>query len=415
MSAFVDRFFVALQYPEYRRLWTANASGQAAAWALIVIRGWLVFEETHSSFWVGAATFAAMGPQFIIPPIAGVLADRIDRRTILTWTYTVNLAHNSVLFALAIAGVLDVWMLVALSFVNGVARATQMPTGQALSASLVPREHLLNALSLSAATMQGSRLIGPGIVTPLLAVAGAPAAFLVCTGLYAVGWWQIIRMRPRPPALEKQSESILANFTGGLRYVYERPLLRFIIGLAVFHCGLTMAFESLLPAFSHERLAMGTQGFGTLMMAVGAGALVASIFVSGIRTSKARGNLLLVMAVVSGLGQVVLSLTTDVVAAIGAAALMGGAQAAFMTMAQAVTQSIAVDEFRGRVASINSFSLGGTMAIVNLVNGSVAGSFGSQNLLLFEGLAFVLIVFASFLLVTGRHAYGRAAAVGAAA
>src|SRR5687768_984097 len=152
LSGFRARFFAALEYPEFRKLWYANASAQAAAWALIVTRGWLVFERTESSFWVGATTFAAMGPQFIVPPIAGVLADRVDKRTILAWTYAVNLAHNVALFALAIFGVLDIWMLVVLSVVNGVARATQMPTSQAMAASLVPREKLLNALSLNAST-----------------------------------------------------------------------------------------------------------------------------------------------------------------------------------------------------------------------------------------------------------------------
>src|SRR4051794_25663217 len=162
MHAFVTRFFAALQYREFRQLWIANAFAQAAAWGLIVTRGWLVFEDTGSSLLVGAATFAALGPQFIVPPFVGVLADRMDRRKLLSWTYSVNTLQAVVFFLLALTGVLNVWMLVALSVVNGTARAAQMPTSQAMSASLVPRESLLQALSLSASVQQGSRLIGPG-------------------------------------------------------------------------------------------------------------------------------------------------------------------------------------------------------------------------------------------------------------
>ena len=164
---------------DFRSLWIANAFAQAAAWGLIVTRGWLIYDQTESSFLVGVATFAALGPQFIVPPIVGVLADRMDRRTILSWTYGVNSIQNGLLAVLALTGALEIWMLIALSVVNGVARSAQMPTAQAMSASLVPREKLLNALSLQASTQHGSRLIGPGLVTPLLALAGAPAGFFV--------------------------------------------------------------------------------------------------------------------------------------------------------------------------------------------------------------------------------------------
>ncbi len=410
-ESFRQRFFAALAYQDFRYLWTANASAQAAAWALIVTRGWLVFEITQSSFWVGATTFAAMGPQFIVPPIAGVLADRMDRRTLLAATYTLNLAHNLALFALAVFGSLEVWMLIALSLVNGTARAAQMPTAQALAASLVPRENLLQALSLNAATQHGSRLVGPGIVTPLLSIFGAPLAFFSCSLLYGVGLMQILRMAPRPPDGRASEESIFTNFARGLTYVYVRPLMRFVMMLAILHCALTMAFESLLPSFSDERLTSSSTGFGTLLIGVGAGALVASLLVSGVRTTQARGNTLLVMGILSGLGQVGLSLTSTLWLAALAAALMGGAQAAFMTMTQATTQSMATDAFRGRVASINTFSLGGAMAIMNLSNGTLAGYFGADTLLLVEGMAFTLIVLLGLLAVSGRTAYGRASSL----
>jgi MFS family permease len=406
LKAFADRFGAALAYPDFRALWTANAFAQAAAWGLIVTRGWLIYEETESSFLVGVATFAALGPQFIVPPIIGVLADRMDRRTILSWTYGVNSVQNGLLAVLALTGALEIWMLIALSVVNGVARSAQMPTSQAMSASLVPREKLLNALSLQASTQHGSRLIGPGLVTPLLALAGAPAGFIVCTVFYLIGWAQILKIAPRPPE-RAIHDSFVANFVGGLTYVYSRPVMRFILILVFFHCGLTMAFESLLPTFSHERL-NAEQGFGTLLMGVGAGAFVTSIFVSGIQTSKARGNVMIAMGILSGLGQVLLSLTTTLVLAFGAAMIMGGAQAAFMTMGQAVTQSIASDEYRGRIASLNTLSLGGVMATMNLTNGSLGEVFGAQTLLFAEGMIFVSIMILSLFLFTGRRVYGRA-------
>jgi MFS family permease len=406
-QSFFNRYGAALAYPEFRKMWSANAFAQAAAWGLIVARGELVFNETHSSAWVGATTFAAMAPLFLVPPIVGVLADRMDRRTILAASYGLNGLQNLALFFGALFGVLEVWMIVALAVVNGVARATQIPTSQALAATLVPREKLLNALSLNASTQHGSRLIGPGIVTPLLLISGSAAAFLLCASFYVVGLFLIMRMTPKLPDPGRLKEGFFASFAGGVGYVYSMPVIRFMIMLAIFHCGLTMAFESLLPGFAHNRLGIAEGGFGPLLAGVGAGAFVASIFISGIQTSKARGNVLILTGLVSGIGQTLLALTSVLWLAVFAAAIMGGAQAAFMTMTQAVTQATAADEYRGRVASLNTVALGGMMATVNLLNGNLADEFGAAPILFWEGLIFVGIVVVSLFAVTGKRVYGR--------
>jgi hypothetical protein len=184
------------------------------------------------------------------------------------------------LFGLAVLGMLPVWALIALSLVNGGARAAQMPTSQAMAANLVPKESLLNALSLSASTQHGSRLIGPGLVTPLVSLLGAASGFFLCFVFYAGGLVHILSLSKRAPS-GGAKESFAANFMGGLNYVYLRPVLRFIIVIGLFHCALTMAFESLLPAFSNERLTGSASGFGTLMMGVGVGAFISSVLVSG--------------------------------------------------------------------------------------------------------------------------------------
>ncbi|MEX2446083.1 MAG: MFS transporter [Dehalococcoidia bacterium] len=399
------RFGVALEYPDFRRLWMANAFAQAGSWGLIVTRGWFIYSESESPFLVGLATFAAMGPMLIIPPVIGVLADRLDRRRILSAAYIVDATQSAMLMVLAFTGLLEVWMVIGLSLVNGISRSTQLPTSQAMAATLVPGDRLLNALALNASTQHGSRLFGPGIVTPLLAVAGAPAAFLVSVLFYVGALVQIRRLPPQPPTAAVR-HGFVSEFLGGLAFVYERPVLRMMLLILVCHCALTMAFESLLPSFAAERL-QSPEGFGALMMGVGSGALVASLWVSGLQTTRARGNALLVAGLISGLGQVLLALTTSLVVAVAAAAVMGGAQAAFMTMGQAVTQSIATDEFRGRVASLNAFSLGGMMATMNLFNGTLAEQFGAQPILLIDGVLFALIVLLSLGTVTGRRVYDR--------
>ena len=79
-----DRFLLALQYRDYRTLWTASVFAGAAAWGLIVARGWLAFDTTGSSLWVGVVTFTAMAPRFFVIPWIGYLADRFDRKKLLS-------------------------------------------------------------------------------------------------------------------------------------------------------------------------------------------------------------------------------------------------------------------------------------------------------------------------------------------
>lgn len=401
------RYFGSLEHRDFRTMWLASLSAQAAAWALIVARGWLVFDMTDSSMSVGLVTFAAMAPLFFVPPFAGVLADRFDRRTILLWTYAVNFLHNLILALLVLADLGQTWPIVLLSLVNGSARAVQLPTSQALAANLVPRQALLNALSLNAATLHGSRLVGPAIVTPALAILGAPFALFLCTALYALGFYQITRIKTRSRGAAAAGESILQNFVAGLRYVNAQPLLRTILLLVILHCGLTMAFESLLPRVAQKELGAGPGGFGTLMMGVGAGALVGSFLIGGTTDSLLRGRLFLVTGVLSGVGQMGLAFAPNMAAALGATALMGASQAAFMTLSQATTQSLAADEFRARVASINTFSLGGMMSVMNLANGTLAEHVSVAGLLLLQGSLFAAIMVGAVAAPTPRRVYTR--------
>jgi MFS family permease len=359
-----------------------------------------------------------------MPPIAGVLADKWDRRTLLAGSYAINLFQNLVLALLAATGVIAEWHIVILAVINGVARATQQSTSQALAANLVPSEHLLNALSLNAATQHASRLIGPGLAAPLLGFLGAPAAFLLCTGLYGFGWWQIMRIKTRTTGGVRARESFFYSFTQGLGYAFGQPLIRMVLGLVVFHCGLTMAFESLLPNFAAQQFIgamahmdghMGNDngfnaeatGFATLMMGVGAGSLVGSLYVGGILGSVTRGRLYLATGLLSGLGQVLLSFAPNMGVALLAAAIMGGSQSAFMTMGQALTQALAADEFRGRLASINTFSLGGIMSFMNLANGFLGTQFPASAILLVNGMIFVAIMLVSIAFAVPRGVYVR--------
>jgi hypothetical protein len=244
-------------------------------------------------------------------------------------------------------------------------------------------------------------------VTPLLLFGGAPGAFALGAVLYATGWWQVKRIETRSVGGLQGGESFVDDFLDGLHYAWSQPLIRMVLVLVFFHCSFTMAYESLLPAFADRQLAMPESGFSILLTAIGFGGLIGSLYVGGVQSSLARGRLFLLMGIFSGLSQVLLSFTASLTLAVGAAVLMGASQSAFMTMGQAITQSLAADIYRGRLASINTFSLGGIMSVMNLANGFFGSRFSPAALLFVNGMVFVLVMLLSVLAMTPRRVYVR--------
>ncbi len=182
----------SLGSPDYRRLWGATACSQAAVWALVVLRAALVYELTTSNAWVGFVAMAAQLPSLVVTPFAGFLADRWERRHLLALTYGLNLGNNLLLACLVMTRQITAWHLVVLAMVNGILRAVEMPTNQALLPSLVPRECLLNAVALNQLVQQGARIFGPLCLLPIIRFVNPEPAFFLAAGLYAIGWWQIL-------------------------------------------------------------------------------------------------------------------------------------------------------------------------------------------------------------------------------
>ena len=401
----VVRLGTALQYPDYRTLWYANVCGGAASWALIVARGWLVYDISGSSALVGLATFAAMIPRFFITPFSGYLVDRFDRRRVLAWTFALNLIHNLVLAAVVLAGLVEIWHLVALALVNGTARATQMPASGSLIPNLVPRHHLLNAIALNSATQHGSRLVGPAAIAPLLATVGAGGAFLLCTVFYAVGLILVLRIHTESRGVIDRSRGMGQNLLAGFFYVYRHPLLLPLLLVAVGHCAFTMSFESVLPVMSRVKLGAEGAGFSYLMMAVGGGALVTSLYLASVQSEKSRGRLLVILGMISGLAPIGLALSFNLTLALMAATVMGGVQAGYMTLFHVVVQTNVPDSIRGRASAINNLHIGGMMATFNLVNGVAADYISGPLVLGLGGAAFVAVMGTSFASLHLRHLY----------
>ncbi|MBT97422.1 MAG: hypothetical protein CL902_02200 [Dehalococcoidia bacterium] len=390
-----DRFLLALQYQDYRNLWIATTFSASAAWALIIARGWLAFEITDGSLWVGIVTFAAIVPRVFSTPISGFLADKFDRQTLLRWIYILNMINNSALALLVMSDNAGPWLLTLMALINGTLRASQMTAASALIPNLVSKDHLMNAIALNQATQQGARMVGALAIVPLLGFVNIEAAFWLCSSFYLFGFIEVSRIKTKSTGVINKSQGFLANLFEGFVYVYKRPLIMSMVLLVLAHCALTMSYESLLPAISMDKLGAGSVGASFLIAGIGGGALLSSIFMAGVRSNSLRGKLFVIFAFASGVGPLLLAISSNPALSIAATVIMGINQAGFMTISHTIIQSLTEDHVRGRVSGVYSVHVGGSMAVTNMANAAVADVFNASAVLVVGGLLFVVIVFFS--------------------
>lgn len=403
----LDRFIPALAHRDYRVMWFGHVSGESASWAMGAAEGWLIFNiaESNPSSWVGSVFLVAMLPWFVVPVIAGYLTDRFVRRDILAMAYAVSLLHSLALALLILTGAIQIWQILLLAFINGSARAIHMGAMESLAANLVPGKVLPNAYVLVNTGYYATRLIGPGVIAPLMGLVGLEWIFLTCTVFYGVGLSFVLRIRTRSTGVVEPGRSLLYNAFSGFRYVYSHRVLRSVIFLVMFHCTLVMSFESLLPAISDNRLGTGGGGVAYMHMMVGLGALLVSIGIAPMRGEGLMGRFFLVTAVVSSLGNMALAIAPTLPLAMLGMVVIGVAHTGFMTMATIMIQTVVPDGLRGRVTGIYLIHAGGIMAFSYFVNGVLADVFDPSWILMVGSLAFLGVVLVSVLGPTPRKLY----------
>ena len=402
-----DRLIPALAHRDYRVMWFGHVAGESSSWALAAAQGWLVFNlvDDNPSSWVGAVFLAAMLPWFVVPVMVGFLTDRFARRDILALAYAISLLHGLALTVLVFTGTVQVWHVLLLAFVNGVARAVHMGAIESLAANLVPGKELPNAYALVNAGYYATRLIGPGVIAPLMGVVDLKWIFLTCSGFYGVGLLLVLQILTVSTGVVEPGKGLVYNVLVGFRYVYKHRVLRSVIFLVVFHCTLVMSYDSLLPAISGNRLGAGGGGVAYMHMMVGLGALLVSLALAPIRGEGLRGRLFLLTAVVSSLGNVVLAIAPSLPIAMLGTVVIGVSHTGFMTMATIMIQSVAPDALRGRITSIYLIHAGGIMSFSYFANGALADVFDPTWILTVGGLAFLGVVAASMLIPTPRRLY----------
>ncbi len=307
----------------FAAMWGAQFVSNIGSWMQTVGAQWLMLSLTGSATYVALVQTASSVPVVLFAVLAGVAGDLVDRRRLLLVTQGLMLLAAAALGALALAGLVTPWVLLALVFAVGTGSALTAPTWQVLQPELVPADERQQAISLGAVNQNLARAVGPAIGGIVLAASSAGTDFLINAASFLVviaviAWWR----STRPAASALPREHVGEAIRAGGRYVAASPALRVILMRAFIFIFFAASVWALLPLVAERQLHLGSGGYGLLLGSVGVGAVAGAAVLPRLRSRLAAGGILTAGSL--GLAVVTLILGFVHVAAVVAAALVVG-------------------------------------------------------------------------------------------
>jgi MFS family permease len=372
----VHRTFHAIGHSRNFRLFFAGqAVSVTGTWMQMVAAAWLVLRLTNSGVALGIDTALAFGPILVLGPLGGTFADRHDKRRILLATQIAFGLLALALWAVVASGAVELWMVYALSFLQGVVTAVDQPTRQSFFAEMVEPRDLPNAVSLNSAVMTGTRIVGPAVAGALIAGVGMEWCFLVNAVSYLAVIGALLAMRPgelRPQRAARSRGAIRE----GLRYVWRTDELRRPLVLMSVLFVFAFNYSVLIPLFA-ERTFNGDAGtLGLLFTVTGVGSLAGALVMAA-RPGPSEHRLAMA-AVGVGVVTVLVALTPTLPLAVASMFPLGVASIVFFVTANSTLQLSVRADMRGRVMALYGIVFLGSTPIAAPIAGWVGEHLGPR-------------------------------------
>jgi MFS family permease len=383
--------FASLKHRNFTYLWSGTLLMGAGQWVQQVTLGWLMYDLTGSSILLGVLNGARSVPFLVAGPIAGVVADRVDRRKLLLLAEQFLFVTALLMGWLAATGHLAPWHLFVFTLATGIAWSFSDPVRQSLIPNVVPKEDLMNAVALNSVANNAMKVMGPSFGGLLIALFSATANFFVQAVAYAGVLTLIYRMVVPQTPLQARQSSMLANMKEGLAYVWSNTLVLALILSALVPRLLAVPYQTLMPIFQKDVLGVGPAGLGMLMAAPGVGGLFALLTLASI-TGRIRrqGFLMLTAVILLGIFLVIFSQTTSFHLALLSLVAVGSCQVMFNATVNTLLHLTIPDQLRGRVMSIYMLDRG-LMPAGALLAGTSAHFIGAPATTGIMGFAVILL------------------------
>jgi MFS family permease len=368
--------FRALRHRDFRLLWIGLAVSAVGTWMQIVAQSLLVLKITHgSAFALGTVSLAQAMAFFLFALVGGSVADRLDRRLLLIYTQTGSAALAICLGLLTLFGLVQLWMIIVLAFLNGSLLSFDQPARGALVSALVPKEDLGNAISLQSMLFNGASTIGPALAGFGVATFGYAGNFFL-NGASFLGVL-IVLYRMHVPAEHTHRQAIVQSIYSALGVVKRDSVLLWVLSAYAATLFLGPSAALILPVYAVQVLHIGPERLGMLFSAAGVGTIVGALFVASRSASPRRGLIYIAGIFLWVVALVVFSISAWFWISLAALLCYGVGQTLCGTMSTTLLQTRVAEQMRGRVLSLNTLLIMGVRPLGDFPAGALIAAIGA--------------------------------------
>lgn len=367
--------FSAFRSRNFALLWTGSFVANVGIWMQSVAMGWLIYDLTKSASWLGRVGFASAAPTLLLGLLGGAIIEHTDRKRMLCGCSLLFTLCGAALATITVSGVVEIWMIILVSLVSGVATAFFMPVFQALLPATVAPENLMNAISLNSISFNIARIVGPVIGGLVMTQFGVGWCFAV-NGLGFLVMFAAGLALDMPPRKHVAQVRIGHALRAGLDYARRHPLIRSLLVLCITMSLFGFPYIVLMPAVARDVLHLDADGFTLLFSAVGAGAVVGGLTLAWAGDVRRKGLLVVSCSCAFGLLLIVLSNVQTFAVAACVLAVAGFAMIVCIASLNTLIQVTVADEMRARVMSMMTVSLFGLPTLGAWILGSLGDRIG---------------------------------------
>jgi MFS family permease len=383
---------------EFRKLWTIGVLMGAMRWLEILAIGVWTYELTGSPVTVALMLVLRMLPMAMFGTVTGAVADRLDRKLILTVSQAVMAATTALLALLVAVGALELWHVGLGAFVNGLCWSTDFPVRRTMLGESVGADRLGPAMSMDSVSNNATRMIGPLVGGALLAAIGLGGAYAVTAVFYGVSALVAASVRFTPVPQEPRPFALFAEIRDGLAYLRRTRALLGHLGVTVIVNLFAFPYASMAPVIGRETFQVDAVRIGLLLAVEGGGAFVGALAIAFlVRPERFRliylcGSVLFVASVL------VFSLTTSYAVALVALTVSGFGIAGFASMQSTIMFGEAPPAIRSRLMGVMAVCIG--VAPIGVLHvGWLASRFGGSmavTIITVEGLLALGVLILAF-------------------
>ena len=357
-----------------------------------VATSWLVYRLTGSALLLGVVGFAGQIPTFLLAPFAGVLVDRLNRRNLLVWTQILAGIQSLALAALTLAKIITIHEIIALSVLQGLINAFDMPGRQSSLVLMVAdatgrpdKQDLSNAIALNSSIVNMARLVGPALAGIVIAAVGEGYCFAIDGVSYVAVVISLLMMRLPASTLKRATASMLEQLREGWSYVVNFRPIRTILSLFALLSLMGMPFIVLMPIFASQVLHGGPHTLGYLMGASGVGALVSALSLAVRKSVRGLTTMIQIAAFMFGTGLILFGLSHHLALSLFLMLIVGFGMMQGLAASNTVIQTLVPEDKRGRVMSYYTMAFVGMTPFGSLLAGTLAHRFGAPHAVMITG------------------------------